>query len=388
MSNAFTNFLSGVAGGIFGPGPYMRDYQHADRLYVRNTYARAPKVGFLFFVSFSINRVAVNDPAWIDLGMKDVGFLVKRVDLPKFKITTETLNQYNRKTVVQTKLNYSEITLDFHDDNSDITNNFWKNYYRYYYADSTYGGDAYSSYRGVAGQWLMSYSDTKYSDTNYSYGFDNYQRPRVPFFSAIDIYVMHQHKFTQMTLVNPMVTDWSHDTVDQEQSTKILTNKMSLAYENVIYNHGNIVKGSAAGQFTARYYDTSPSPLSVAGNGTNTLFGAGGVLAGASSVLDNLSNGNLLAAAIQASTTVRNARQINKASLLAEGNSILGNTLNNIAATGNQPGGIGSALQTSAGQSGLGGVNNLGITLFNPTPNTTIQATPSLPSANGGARSA
>ena len=55
MSNAFTNFLSGVVGGVFGSQPYLKDYQHADRLYHGNNYARAPKAGFLYFVNFNIN---------------------------------------------------------------------------------------------------------------------------------------------------------------------------------------------------------------------------------------------------------------------------------------------------------------------------------------------
>jgi hypothetical protein len=35
----------------------MKDYQHADRLYVRDTYSRAPKVGFLYFINFNLNSI-------------------------------------------------------------------------------------------------------------------------------------------------------------------------------------------------------------------------------------------------------------------------------------------------------------------------------------------
>jgi hypothetical protein len=47
--DAFTNFLGGVVGGVFGPTGNLRDYQHANRLYVQNSYSRAPKFGFLYF---------------------------------------------------------------------------------------------------------------------------------------------------------------------------------------------------------------------------------------------------------------------------------------------------------------------------------------------------
>ena len=139
MSNAFTNFLSGVVDGVFGSSADLKDYQHANRLFVRNTYARAPKLGFLFFVNFNINPDAILDKAWKEKGRKDVGLLVKKADLPKFKIATETLNQYNRRTLVQSKLTYDPISIEFHDDNSDITLDLWKNYYQYYFADGVYG---------------------------------------------------------------------------------------------------------------------------------------------------------------------------------------------------------------------------------------------------------
>jgi hypothetical protein len=42
MSNAFTNFLGGIGSGLLDSGPVMKDYQHADRLYVWESYARAP----------------------------------------------------------------------------------------------------------------------------------------------------------------------------------------------------------------------------------------------------------------------------------------------------------------------------------------------------------
>ena len=134
MSNAFTNFLTNVGSGLFGGSDAsMKDYQHANRLYVQNNYARAPKVNFLYFVNFNINQGVIIDKTWEEKRKNDVGLLVKRVDLPKFTIGTETLNQYNRRTVVQTKLTYGNVQIEFHDDNSDITTDLWKNYYQYYY---------------------------------------------------------------------------------------------------------------------------------------------------------------------------------------------------------------------------------------------------------------
>jgi hypothetical protein len=410
MSNAFTNFLSGVSSGFFGTTGGLKDYQHADRLYVRNTYARSPKHGFLYFVSFNVNTEAVGNAQWLQKGgVQDIGLLVKKIDLPKFNITTETLNQYNRKTVVQSKLSYQPVTMDFHDDNSDITNNLWINYYRYYFSDSNYGqlttapanngGDKPAGFlEGVASNVLntlrggrgrspgatsgatgvpTAFGDTKYGTTDYAYGLSNSQS--IPFFKSIDIYVLHQQKFTQITLINPLVTDWAHDNLDQNDGAKILQNKMTVAYEDVLYKSGAITSGDESSKFTAVYYDTSPSPLSVGGNGTNTLFGAGGVLAGAASVFGNLSSDdpNYLAAVVQGVNVVKNAKNLN---LKTEGYSIVSGVLGNIQATGNQPGGTRGAAEQGLSQSGIGQLGRVGINIFankNSSTNGTTPATES-----------
>ncbi len=269
MANAFTQWLSQAGSSYQNGNPILKDFQHASRLYVDDTYARSPKFGFLYFVAFNINSNAIVDENWKGkLFQKDVGFLVKRIDLPKFQISAETLNQYNRKTVVQTKLNYQPVSIDFHDDNSDITNNLWINYYKFHYNDSLYGDSTDLSRK----QNIVQYKDTKFGEIDYKYGRKNYKNLKEPFFTSIDIYVMHQQQFTQITLINPKITEWTHDSLDQSNDTKILQNKMTLMYENVLYNRGYITKDLPEG-FTARYYDNAPSPYSVAGYGIKDVTG-------------------------------------------------------------------------------------------------------------------
>lgn len=225
MSNVFTSFLGAVSGTT---SANMKDYQHADRLYVRDTYARAPKVGFLYFVDLEINPKVLatikDNSRWSNIYYKNIGMLVKRIDLPRFSVETETINQYNRKTVVQKAIKYNNVTIDLHDDNSDITGNLWRYYYQYYYADFAKTTNIY----GLGQKGTMSgFQDTKYGLLDYNYGLNNAQTES--FFKSINIYVMHQQRFTQYTLVNPMITEWSHDTLEQSENAKILGNKMMLA---------------------------------------------------------------------------------------------------------------------------------------------------------------
>jgi hypothetical protein len=224
-------------------------------------------MGFLYYVVFKINENAVIDTNWIgSKGARDVGLLAKRVDLPKFNITTETLNQYNRKTVVQTKLSYSPISIDLHDDNSEITHKFWVNYYKHYFADGNYGDTSLNKTYNNSGSG--GFTDTKYGTKDYTYGIYDHGMTDA-FISSIDIYVLHNKQFTQYTLVNPKITEWAHDSVDQAEGSKILKNKLSIAYESVIYQEGRIIPGTAPEAWTAIYYDNTPSPYGAAGNSRN-----------------------------------------------------------------------------------------------------------------------
>jgi hypothetical protein len=372
--SAFTNFLGGVTTGLFGNTAQLSDFQHASRMYVANTYARAPKVGFLYFVQFNLNNVALVDPTWAgsQKNIDIVGLLVKRMDLPKFNIATETLNQYNRKTVVQTKLTYGNVNIEFHDDNSDITTNLWKNYYKFYYMDGRYGSSK---------SHPNEFTDTKYGETDYRYGFrtDRTKLTDDPFFDSIDVYVLHQHQFTQMTLINPKIVSWEHDSVGQEEGSKVMSSKMTLAYEDVVYKQGKIKKKEESGAFTAKYYDKTPSPLSISGLGTNTLFGAGGAIAGANGVLNSLGEGNVIGAFIQAKTLSKNVQALTKSGLKQEGYSILGGVLGNISQTGNQPGGLKQSIVQGFNQTGYGTSARIGVNLLsnkNTSVNNTTQATP------------
>jgi hypothetical protein len=267
MSNALTNFLTSSKSGYTSGYPVLKDYQHASRLYVDSTYKLAPKFGFLYFVQININPDAVIDQQWLEQkGSREVGLLAKKVDLPKFTIATETLNQYNRKTVVQTKLNYSPVTIELHDDNTNITHNLWLNYYKHYYADSLQADIGAGTARERTSP--DAYRDTKYGVVDYTYG--RYDRGTIgDFIKSIDIFVLYQQKFTQYTLINPKINEWAHDGVNQAEGNKVMQNKMQISYENVVYKTGIIEPGKAPETWLPVYYDNTPSPYQVAGNPIN-----------------------------------------------------------------------------------------------------------------------
>lgn len=120
-----------------------------------------------------------------------------------------------------------------------------------------------------------------------------------------------------MTLVNPVIGSFSHDNLDQADGAGVMNNTMQILYETVIYKSGIVNRNNVPG-FATINYDKSPSPLTVLGGGTNSIFGPGGVVDGIGSVIRNVQSGNILGAILTASNTYNNAKKIKKADVKEE----------------------------------------------------------------------
>jgi hypothetical protein len=226
----------------------LRDQQHAAKLFNVDQFRLAPKSSFLFHVSFSINTAALKTVDIVQRYGQEINMLVKSCDLPGFKVKSETLNQYNRKKVVQYSHDYNEIGIKFHDDNMNLINQLWQNYYSYYFADSTSAKNngAYNRTATRNGNFITT-----------PYGFDN--SSTTPFFNSITIYQMARHEYASYKLINPIITSWTHNKVDYSASVaKDLD--MKIQYEAVAYDQGLVGNGLPEG-FGQTHYDLSPSPL-------------------------------------------------------------------------------------------------------------------------------
>lgn len=325
-SKALRQFVSGTT----NPKGNLGNFQHGSRLFVDNDLELAPKSKFNFHVVFSINPVAVRNMDFYFRRRNEVGMLVKSVELPKFSIATETLNQYNRKKVVQTKVDYTPVNIRFHDDNLGVTRQLWENYFSYYYADPTAAKipGAYNRIAMANGSYIRS-----------PYGFDN--NSTIQFFDKITIYQMGKRRWTSYTLVNPMITAWNHDSLDYS-SNQPGEQSMTVAYEAVSYDTGQVIAGvSPPGFGGPEHYDVTPSPISLPGGGSTAVFGQSGVLAGAEAVFGSIANGTafnsplgFISTAIQAVNTYQNAAALTKAGINQEITNLTNRGLAAVSAVG------------------------------------------------------
>ena len=347
----------------------MKDYAHASRLYLDDFYALAPKNSWIYYVEFDVNPDAILDQSWANQQrFTEVGMLVKSADLPKFDVQTEVLHQYNRKVVIQKGVEYTPVTMAFHDDQSNVVHNLWLNYFRYYYVDSQPASTGIIE-SSVASK-DQAYSNNKFNPPDslfdpVNYGLNSSLVDK-PFFRSITIYQMNRKLFTSYKLVNPIIKSWEHDKLEQSNGGKFAESRMTVQFETVLYGIGRIQKDNPTG-FAMFHYDTSPSPLSIAGGGNSSLLGPGGIIEGALDVFGDIEglskNGSffglggpgdtgdklksVLGTAIKGGNLINNLSKVSLDSLKAEGFSLLTKALRNTGRGGN--GGLGVDLGLNLG---------------------------------------
>tara|TARA_B100000780_G_scaffold208411_1_gene148579 strand:- start:488 stop:1870 length:1383 start_codon:yes stop_codon:yes gene_type:complete len=307
---SINNFLKGIQDGL----PGMKDYQHASRLYIDDHHKLAPKHKFLYHVVFDLDD-SISMNSFTEAERQELNMLVKAVDLPKYNMNYEEKVQYNKKMYTNTRVVYEPINITFHDDHANTVNAFWKKYYEYEVADAVQLTDT-----------IQETSKDDYYDAERTYtkwGLDTPKQRKKPFIRNIRIYVLHNQRFTSFRLVNPVIGSFSHDNMDQADGAGVLQNQMQVLYETVRYSSGIIrrqggQRGDGIPGFATLHYDNEPSPLTVLGGGTNSIFGPGGVVDGIGSVIRNVQSGNILGAILGASNTYNNAKKIKKSGVKEE----------------------------------------------------------------------
>lgn len=318
------DFLRGFA----GPRG-LKDYAHAAKTFLTNGYELVPNYKFMFHVKFNLNttQIPALNSVFNPTEIAQMGLMVKNVQLPQYTVDTEVMNQYNRKRIIQKRINYQPVQIEFHDDGGDLIRNLWYNWFSYYYKDPVY---QYGNAPNQPGRFVTN------SQPGFGYGYrDTYDKQRSGnandwgymgesyydggaggefaqmkpyFFSDITIYGLtpNSHQWISYVLMNPMIRDWRHDQYNYAEGGGTMTNFCTIEYETVKYYSGGLggvrpdtnVKGFG----DPAYYDTVPSSLSRPGSSA-TILGKGGLLDAGIGIVSDLQNKNFLGASLKALTT-------------------------------------------------------------------------------------
>lgn len=337
--------LSGLTATNLGKGllqsDILKDWDHASKLFTNDIAGKEslhPKQSFLYHVFFELNYVpgrdiiagrkigaTVNERVADSSKQKELGMLVKQVTLPKFTIDTKTLNAYNRPHVIQQKLNYDPITITFHDDSANVVRNFWYDYMTYYYRnnDKSHGTPTTTKVAGASHKELLHGRTEK--DWGYSLrGTDKNPVSTDPYLSSIRIYSLHNKRFSEYILINPIIKSFAHGEHSSSDETGILSHTMTVEFESVQYASGKINRESKKGPtyplgFGDIHYDKRPSPLTAAGGGTTSLFGSGGFMETGDEVYEDFENGDYGSALFKGAKGLKNLQGANLGALASGG---------------------------------------------------------------------
>jgi len=236
---------------------HLRDYKHARNLYYEYGMAFAPKTKYLYHCLFEPSPEVGNSATKNSFAFqKHLGVLVKTADLPSFRVEVDNKKQYNRVKQFQTRIDYNDVNITFHDDNLGITRAMFEEYYKYYFVDGSHNIQKNAI---ISGPYA---TRDAYSALVPKYGLNN--ATTGPFFSSMTIYQLSRQEYFAYTLVNPLVVQWNHGGVDASDASGMNEHSMSIAYESVIYTNGKIGDDSQPVAFgeSDTGYDQTPSILS------------------------------------------------------------------------------------------------------------------------------
>jgi hypothetical protein len=188
---------------------------------------------------------------------------------------------------VQSKIKYDPIEIVFHDDNASQITAMWNAYYRYYYADSfnpelTKGADKTYNRRNI-------YDPSLSDDMQYGFRGDSFakQQERPNFFTDITVYGLWNNNYIAYTFINPIITNFSHDTYAYAEADGTMSNNMTIDYETVTYNtgqfdpkeDGDIGINAIPGFGAEAHYDYTESPSEKLGVGSGSVEGVAALMA-------------------------------------------------------------------------------------------------------------
>ena len=194
-----------------------------------------------------------NPPLSLD-DMNSVMYRVKSFDAPKYTIELEYLNQYNKQRILPLKIEYDPIGIIFHDDRSNLVQDFWKKVYNYYYKDGMFKADKGDSYSTTVSDRIVENpqmggsikpfvnTDDVTGHTYNNFGYNMYNKIETNnLFSYLSLYLVEGGQYSRIDLVNPYIQSMQHDTFSQEDHSTLAQITTNWGYETVVYKENGLV---------------------------------------------------------------------------------------------------------------------------------------------------
>lgn len=215
----------------YNPNIFLKDSRTAARMWglKDSRLDKLPRAKFLFMVNFL--RPTATNANYGDWAT-GISFIVKSVTRPNISFKVETLNQYNKKRVIQTGLEYEPITVSFYDTYDQRVVKMLKQYLDHYYGDFAFG---------TRTAWNYDVVSEVYSEETDEFGFkvNNIGSNEEYFFENIEFYQFGGGNYNKFILVHPKLVSFDYDDEDYTDTTTPQMINMRFAYEGIIMESEN-----------------------------------------------------------------------------------------------------------------------------------------------------
>ena len=231
MADFFKNIWSALGDREF----YWRDFRNA---YHYNPSQDPPRQQFGGYVSFVLDRDLFGQPFFDEVNNDELrvrmSSLVRTADMPQVEFQTQTLNEYNKKKIVNTGVQYQPVTIRVVDTASNAWLQIIMKYFAYHYMNPR--NKANQGDRDVnnvnIGEGGLDFIGSQFGaggpfDSN-KYGYNPNLNPN--FFERIDYVLYHAQKGVQYSLINPTMVGFTHTPIDYA-SNELMEFTMTFQYE-------------------------------------------------------------------------------------------------------------------------------------------------------------
>ena len=214
---------------------YWRDFRNA---YHYNPSQDPPRQQFAGYVMFVLDRDLFGtffDEANNDELKVRMSSLVRTADFPQIEFKTQTLNEYNRKKIVNTGVEYQPVTIRVVDTASNAWLTMIMKYFAYHYMNPRNQNNvgerdvASVNYGQGGAEFIASQFGAGGNFDSNKAGYNINENPH--FFERIDYVVYHAQKGTQYSLINPVMTGFTHTPIDYA-SNELMEFTMTFQYES------------------------------------------------------------------------------------------------------------------------------------------------------------
>lgn len=232
MADFFKNIWSALGDREF----YLKDFRNA---YHYHPSQDPPRQQFGGYVSFVLDRELYQNPFFDGTDNDELrvrmSSLVRAADLPQVEFKTQTMNEYNKKKIVNTGIEYQPVTIRVVDTASNAWLQIIMKYFAYHYMNprnKTQTGNrdinSTTNFEGGLDFIGSQFGAGSPFDSN-KYGYN--PNLNANFFERIDYVLYHAQKGVQYSLLNPVMTGFTHTPIDYA-SNELMEFTMTFQYES------------------------------------------------------------------------------------------------------------------------------------------------------------